>query len=243
LVLIGLFFAARIVINFEHEEDLLAFKAERLESASAPVAAPSPLPTIAAPSSPDVAAELREPVTNATWAQTPPASAAPNQAVLVEPLGRAPPAALEPVADARRPIEGVLRVPTLGLEVVVYYGTDNQTLDRGAGRIEGTAPLGSSGNVGVAAHRDGFFRPLKDIEVGDEIFVDLASGTLRYEVASTLIVAPEDVWVLAPAAEPTLTLVTCYPFYFVGAAPQRFIVRATASSPGTEPKETPARLL
>jgi sortase A len=158
-----------------------------------------------------------------------PANPQPSQALWSEQRLRAHRAALELERSgraARRAVEGVLRAPAVGLEVVVYDSTDESTLDRGAGRIEGTPSLGAAGNVGIAAHRDGFFRVLKDLAIGDEIFVELPNETLRYEVVSTLIVAPEDTWVLAPTEEPTLTLVTCYPFYFVGAAPQRFIARA-----------------
>jgi sortase A len=122
--------------------------------------------------------------------------------------------------------EGVLRVPALRLEVPIYAGTSTRTLERGAGRIEGTAALDAAGNVGLAAHRDGFFRVLKDVSLGDELFVDTLAGQRRYRVVEFSIVAPDAVRVLAPTAHPSVTLVTCYPFYYVGPAPQRFIVRA-----------------
>jgi sortase A len=122
--------------------------------------------------------------------------------------------------------EGVLRIPAVRLEVPIYAGTSTRILDRGAGRIEGTAALDAAGNVGLAAHRDGFFRVLKDITVGDALFVDTPAGTRRYRVVDLAIVAPDAVGVLAPTAHPSVTLVTCYPFYYVGPAPQRFIVRA-----------------
>jgi sortase A len=120
----------------------------------------------------------------------------------------------------------VLRIPRLGLEVPVWKGTDDLTLNRGAGLIADTVLPGERGNVGIAGHRDGFFRGLKDIAVGDEIELETLTGTERYAVERTLIVRPEDVWVLGPTPEPTLTLVTCYPFYYSGSAPERFIVRA-----------------
>jgi sortase A len=120
----------------------------------------------------------------------------------------------------------VLRVPRLRLEVPVLDGTDEWTLDRGAGHIAGTARPGEMGNVGIAGHRDGFFRVLKDIATGDVMELALPGEVRRYRVEKIWIVRPEDVSVLDPAPRSVLTLVTCYPFYFVGSAPERFIVRA-----------------
>jgi sortase A len=125
--------------------------------------------------------------------------------------------------------EAVLRIPTLKLEVPVYEGTSEETLNRGAGRIAGTASVDSTaGNLGIAAHRDGFFRPLKDIAVGDALFIDTRRATRQYRVTRLDIVDPSDTGVLADTSGATVTLVTCYPFYFVGSAPKRFIVRAEA---------------
>ncbi len=120
----------------------------------------------------------------------------------------------------------VLRIPSLALAVPVYEGTGELALNRGAGHIEGTAQLSAAGNIGLAAHRDGFFRPLKDIELDAEIQLDTGGRLLRYRVVDISIVSPEDVHVLARTPIPSITLVTCYPFYFVGNAPQRYIVRA-----------------
>jgi sortase A len=120
----------------------------------------------------------------------------------------------------------VLRIPRLRLEVPVLEGTGEWTLDRAVGHIPGTARPGEGGNVGIAGHRDGFFRVLKDITTGDVMELALATGLHRYRVQGVSIVQPEDVAVLAPDRKELLTLVTCYPFYFVGSAPQRFIVRA-----------------
>ena len=120
----------------------------------------------------------------------------------------------------------VLRIPELGIEVPVLRGTDDHTLDRGVGHIEDTPLPGTDGNSGIAGHRDGFFRGLKDISPGDAIELDTLRGTQVYRVERTWIVNPEDVSVLDPTPDQALTLVTCYPFYFVGSAPQRFIVRA-----------------
>jgi len=123
----------------------------------------------------------------------------------------------------------VLEIPKIGLEAPVFNGTDDLTLNRGVGRILGTARVGQGGNVGIAGHRDGFFRGLKDVQVGDGIELRTPRGTETYRVSDIEITSPADLKVLAERGVPTLTLVTCYPFYFIGNAPQRYIVRATAS--------------
>jgi len=125
------------------------------------------------------------------------------------------------------PPEAILRVPRLGIEVPVLEGTSDLTLNRGVGHIPGTALPGQPGNLAITGHRDGFFRPLKDASVGDIIEVQRASQTDRYVVRKIKIVFPTDTSVLNTTTDSTLTLVTCYPFYFVGAAPQRYIVQAT----------------
>ncbi len=124
----------------------------------------------------------------------------------------------------------VLRIPRLRLTVPVFEGTDEATLDRGVGHIDGTAAPGADGNTGIAGHRDGFFRVLKDIVPGDVMELDTLRMTLTYRVERTWIVPPDDVSVLDPTSSGAVTLVTCYPFYFIGSAPQRFIVRARAAS-------------
>ena len=120
----------------------------------------------------------------------------------------------------------LLRIPRIGLEVAVLEGTDDWTLNRAVGHIEDTASPGAAGNSGIAGHRDGFFRGLKDIRPGDGIEIETVGTIERYQVERTWIVDPEDVSVLDATRVPSITLVTCYPFYFVGSAPQRFIVRA-----------------
>jgi sortase A len=120
----------------------------------------------------------------------------------------------------------VLRIPKIGLEVAVLDGTDDITLNRAVGRIEGTARPGEHGNLGIAGHRDGFFRGLKDIGCGDTMELETLSGKEIYRVDDIWIVNPEDIQVLDPTPEAALTLVACYPFYFVGSAPKRYIVRA-----------------
>jgi sortase A len=127
----------------------------------------------------------------------------------------------------------VLRIKKIGLEVAVLEGTADWMLNRAVGHIEDTALPGAVGNAGIAGHRDGFFRGLKDIGAGDLLEIETFTSVDIFRVERTWIVDPEDVSVLEPTASPSVTLVTCYPFYFVGSAPQRFIVRAvlTESAP------------
>jgi sortase A len=124
----------------------------------------------------------------------------------------------------------ILRIRRIGLEAPVMEGTDDWTLNRAAGHIDDTAAPGAEGNSGIAAHRDGFFRALKDAQVGDVLELETRRGALTYRIESIWIVEPEDVSVLDPTPVAAVTLVTCYPFYFVGAAPQRYIVRAVRVS-------------
>jgi len=131
------------------------------------------------------------------------------------------------VATNVPPPLGVLEIPALQLRVPVLEGTDDLTLDRAVGHIPGTASLGEAGNIGLAGHRDGFFRGLKDVHVGETIDLYTQQGRSRYVVDEIQIVSPDDVSVLGPRAKPSLTLVTCYPFYFVGSAPSRYIVHAS----------------
>ena len=132
----------------------------------------------------------------------------------------------ESLSEFFAPPLAVLRIPRLGIEVPVLPGADDLTMNRAVGHIPGTAQPGASGNVAVVGHRDGFFRPLKDIVLGDRIELETHAGTRVYGVSSLEIVEPTDLSVLDPTPTPVLTLVTCYPFYFIGHAPQRFIVRA-----------------
>jgi sortase A len=122
---------------------------------------------------------------------------------------------------------GVLEIPKIRLEVPVFDGTDKRTLSRGVGRIAGTARPGDQGNIGIAGHRDSYFRGLKEVGIGDVIELRTVKGTDVYIVDEIHIVAPSDVSVLRPRLVSSLTLVTCYPFYFVGSAPQRYIVMAS----------------
>jgi len=125
----------------------------------------------------------------------------------------------------------VLRIAKVHLEVPVLEGTDDLTLNRGVGHIQGTGRPGEEGNVGIAGHRDGFFRVLKDIGPGDEIELVTPNRKDVYRVSQIVLVRPSDVSVLEARPGRSLTLVTCYPFYFIGSAPQRYIVQASLTNP------------
>lgn len=132
----------------------------------------------------------------------------------------------------------VLRISKIRLEVPVFDGTDDLTLNHAVGRIAGTARPGERGNIGIAGHRDSFFRGLKDIGVGDTVELKTPKGIDLYAVEQVNIVSPTDVTALRPRSVPSLTLVTCYPFYFIGSAPKRYIVttsliRETSSEAGS----------
>jgi len=119
-----------------------------------------------------------------------------------------------------------LDVPSVNLSTTVLEGTDDGTLRRASGHIEDTPFPGREGNIGIAGHRDTVFRPLRHIHLGDALNLTTADRVYRYKISKTLIVGPDDVYVLDPTEHPTLTLVTCYPFEFIGHAPHRFIVQA-----------------
>jgi sortase A len=121
---------------------------------------------------------------------------------------------------------GRLDAPSIQMSAAVLEGSDDATLGRGAGHIEDTPFPGQPGNIGIAGHRDTIFRPLRHVHVGDALDLTTADRVYRYRISKTLIVGPDDVYVLDPTAQPTLTLVTCYPFEFIGHAPRRFIVQA-----------------
>jgi len=122
---------------------------------------------------------------------------------------------------------GRVDIPRLGISVAVLQGTSSRTLRLGAGHIEGTPLPGDTGNSGIAGHRDTFFRELKDVRENDEIQLQTPTELIHYEVDWLKVVDPDDITVLEPSPSgSTLTLVTCYPFYFVGSAPKRFVVRA-----------------
>jgi sortase A len=124
----------------------------------------------------------------------------------------------------------VLSIDALKIKVPVYNGASDLNLNRGVARIKGTAQIDENSNLGIAGHRDGFFRGLQNITVGDQLSLDTLSGQTQYRVTQIRIVRPDDVFVLEPTNSRTLTLVTCYPFYFVGSAPKRYIVTAEAET-------------
>ena len=135
---------------------------------------------------------------------------------------------LKSLTVSKKSAIGILRIHRLGIEVPVFEGTDSLTLNRGVGHIRGTAIPGGNGNSGIAGHRDGFFRGLKDVALGDRVELVSAAGTKRaIQVRETRIVPPSDTSVLADRGARTLTLVTCFPFYLLGNAKERFIVWAT----------------
>jgi sortase A len=133
---------------------------------------------------------------------------------------------------------GRIVIPRLLLTAVVVEGIDKTTLRRGVGHIPGTSLPGEQGNVGLAGHRDILFRPLKDLRLKDEIQFSTLNGEFRYVVESILVIDPHNVGVLAPTSENMLTLVTCYPFFYVGPAPKRFVVRARQAQSRTVVRST-----
>ena len=143
---------------------------------------------------------------------------------------------LDSLTKISDPPLAVLRITRLRIEAPIFNGTDDLMLNRGAGRIIGTGPPGGGGNMGISAHRDGFFRALKDVRLGDSIVLELAGGkTETYIVDEIQVVTPDNVEILKPRAAPSVTLVTCYPFYFIGSAPKRFIVQGSLWNGKTSP--------
>jgi sortase A len=123
-------------------------------------------------------------------------------------------------------IVGRLVITRIRLNVMVVEGTDDKNLNRAAGHVIGTALPGESGNIAISGHRDTFFRPLRNLRKNDDILLEAAAATFRYRVESMTVMTPEDTEVLSGTSDDTLTLITCYPFDFVGSAPNRFIIRA-----------------
>ena len=142
--------------------------------------------------------------------------------LLESPLSPAP-AAAQGLAPG---IVGRIEIPSIGLSAMVAEGVDSGTLRRAVGHLPGTALPGQPGNSVFAAHRDTFFRALRHIRRNDEVTLTTLRGRYRYRVQSIEVLGPGDVWVLKPGRQPTATLITCFPFDYVGAAPRRFVVRA-----------------
>ena len=137
-------------------------------------------------------------------------------------------AAAEPDVVGAGGVIGVLEIPRLGIREVVASGDSDATLKVAIGHLPDTPLPWANGNAVLAAHRDTHFRPLRNIQHGDIIRFKTERGVYEYTVRDRLIVDPDDVWVMEPSKTRRLTLVTCYPFNYVGSAPQRFIVRADA---------------
>jgi sortase A len=143
---------------------------------------------------------------------------------------------LNKFAKTRTPVKegevlGRIKIPRIALSVVVLQGTTAQTLRLGVGHIDGTALPGEPGNIGIAGHRDTFFRGLKDIRSDDEILLQTSAGTATYVVDWIQITQPSDCAIVLPTSTSALTLVTCYPFYYIGAASERFVVHAHSKQP------------
>jgi sortase A len=208
LILIGVFVASLVHRELGSRSAMRDFEAAR----QAARAAPSPSPTVEAAPTRVLPSEF--PVDSTLWAQ-----------------GRIAKYNESMSHQFAAPL-AILRIPKIGLEVPVLDGTDDLTLNRAVGRIEGTATIETMGNLGIAGHRDGYFRGLKDVAVGDTIELETLTGELTFAIDKISIVMPTDVHVLAPTERPTITLIGCYPFYYVGKAPQRYVVRATLVDPG-----------
>ena len=217
VLLIAAYFAIRARQAAGAREELRKFEQQREQarasSSIAPPAAPAaPAEASAAPAATPVSLAWREP-DKSLWS---------HERVKAWTLVSSVP----DVRSSSGPL-GVLKIPKIHLEVPILEGTDDPALDYGLGHVEGTALPGEAGNVALAGHRDGFFRGLKDIAVGDTMELETVRGSEAFVVENIWLVTPKDVWVLDPTPKETITLVTCYPFYFVGSAPQRYIVRAT----------------
>jgi sortase A len=167
-------------------------------------------------------AAISQRLAHETLASLPGASSPPSptaQPSLPQRSARPPtPAAGTPLAE--------LSIPRIGLSAVVLQGTDNRTLRKGIGHVETTPLPGEAGNAAIAGHRDSFFRPLRNVVVGDDILLTTPGKQFHYRVSSVRIVDAGEVSVIGPTTDPALTLVTCYPFWFIGPAPDRFVVRA-----------------
>lgn len=141
-------------------------------------------------------------------------------------VGRRPSALVNRPSPRTGSVLGKFQVPRLELSYVVLEGTDNRTLDKSIGHVAGTARIGEPGNIGIAGHRNTHFRKLEWIRRGDEVVLSGSAGEYRYHVEWVRLFDPDDLEVLNPEHGPAVTLVTCFPFEYVGSAPLRFVVRA-----------------
>jgi sortase A len=222
VLLIGAYFVIRARQSAGAREGLRKFEEQREQArAAASAGSAAPAAPAASPAAPAVPAATPIPL---AWGE-PDRSLWSHERVKAWTLVSSVPE----VRSSAGPL-AVLKIPKIHLEVPVVEGTDDPALDYGVGHVEGTALPGEVGNVALAGHRDGFFRGLKDVVVGDTMELETVRGSESFVVENIWLVTPNDVWVLDPTPKESLTLVTCYPFYFVGSAPQRYIVRATRSS-------------
>lgn len=223
VALVGVYFAVRAQGEVERRAAITAFMAEAAHTQ----ALPSSDKTMAAPGS-------------LTYAK-------PDKAHWSKGRIRAYEAAQATVGKSDRFPVAVLRIRRIGLEVPVYAADTARNMNRGAVLVQGTAPPDTGGNTAIAAHRDGYFRLLENVVPGDVLTVESLHRMQRYRVTLLEVVKPTDVSVLHQTNVPVVTLVTCYPFYFVGPAPQRYIVRAVAFEPsgmenGQPVSDSPARV-
>lgn len=136
-------------------------------------------------------------------------------------------------ANIGPPPLGRIEIPSVGVSAIVEEGESDATLSQSVGHLTGTALPGEPGNVALAAHRDTYFRDLADIQKGDEVYFTTATAIFKYRVNDIRIVDPSDVSVLAPSTDSRLTLITCYPFHYIGPAPKRFVVVASLEDNST----------
>jgi LPXTG-site transpeptidase (sortase) family protein len=224
LAMIGIFLSELGIQEIERSSALAAYKAQLPVAAATPVASDGATPATVLQGTRRDTASAAVPVSDGVTYSLAFEASAPDQSLWS--AGRIA-AFADSFGQQTSPVLGVFEIPKFGLELPIYDGASDLHMDRGIARIEGTAlPGQDDGNVGIAGHRDGYFRALKDIKFGDEISVTTTAGTQTYIVQQLMIVDPSAVEVLNYTPEPSITLVTCYPFYFVGHAPERFIVRA-----------------
>lgn len=214
IAMVTLYFGARIIGEVERKQGIEAFVQAR-----APVS----------PAYPDFAADLVKPnsIAGQDFQSLPALLASEPASVSQEWVGSPTDGWLATPGSDSLPIV-LLSVARIGLEVPVFGDTSERNLNRGAGWVEGTAAPDDGGNMAIAAHRDGYFRALKDVVVGDDLVLESMQQKTIYRVTEISIVEPSDTSSLFPTETATVTLVTCYPFYFVGHAPERYIVRAVA---------------
>jgi sortase A len=217
VLLLLVFAGGRALGEIERRQAIHAFTASKPAAITAAVgnrggfdAGTSPATTPASPS---------------TWAALPSAPGDPDRSEWS--TARVRDHAESRVEDTSLPV-ALLRIPRVALEVPVFPDVGERNLNRGAGLVDTGAGPDSNGNIAIAAHRDGYFRALRRVEVGDVIELESASQNRRYRIDALSIVDPHDLSPLQSSSGPVLTLITCYPFWFVGNAPQRFIVRAVA---------------